>query len=146
MSIKQYCELEESTKDDLKNSTKEECVFLLHDALGNLHLGLISKHWESCWFWYERAQFILENYYIKRSYSLCDQISGEGYGYDHNWIEVAFVPCSNRKPPYTRHSVWDCTNCSARFRHFYKQEPDIFKAMKDYGIQDKCIRDIKPIR
>lgn len=33
---------------------------------------------------------------------------------------------------------WECENCNAYFRHFYKREPNIFVAMIDWQLPVKC--------
>lgn len=135
--------LEKKVKNELQDCSKEECISKLHEQLGCLHGGLMTKNWDLIEYHYEAAQFILENYYKKSTYCLANNISGNGYGDDHEWVEVAFIPDKlPSKQPHMRHSIWKCKNCSTRFRHYYRQIPDIFEQIKEYNIPQICVRDL----
>ena len=65
-------------------------------------------------------------------------ISGEGFGYKHHWIKGE-TECHG---PGERNvfTNWQCKDCKAYFRHFYKdyEESDIFEKIKQSGIKEIC--------
>lgn len=75
---------------------------------------------------------------MKKVHLACE-IDGVGYGSSHDWMQVAlFCDKLPAKRPFRRHSVWECQKCYMKFRHFYRDQPDIFKAIEEYGLPDKC--------
>lgn len=76
---------------------------------------------------------------MKKEIPLKNRITGKGYGDSHTWIEVAMI--TDKIPstaPHNRHSIWKCLGCKCQFRHFYREQPNIFEAIKEYSIPDKC--------
>ena len=65
-------------------------------------------------------------------------INGEGWGSDHLW--------HYESTPSTA-SYYKCARCFWPFAHSYNHTPDIFKAMRESGIPDKCPRQqLWPVR
>ena len=70
-------------------------------------------------------------------------IRGQGYGDSHNWEEG-----NNPLYPIGENGKWirpvggpteyRCLECGAVFQHFYHDTVDIFEAIKDSGIPDRC--------
>lgn len=58
-------------------------------------------------------------------------INGSGFGDDHDWV-------CYQKGTHEHIASWRCKRCEKWFRHFYHRTPDIFQAIQDYGIPDKC--------
>jgi len=66
------------------------------------------------------------------------QIFGDGWGADHLW-HYESTPSNT--------SYYKCARCFWPFGHAYNHTPDIFKAMKEGGVPDKCARQqLWPIR
>lgn len=67
------------------------------------------------------------------------QISGEGYGSSHTWIRggTNYNP-SGWSDKYTQYGC----ECGACFTHYYDVTPDIFQAIEQVGISDKCPLDL----
>jgi len=57
-------------------------------------------------------------------------INGDGHGSAHNWEYIDTSPF--------KVSEYRCRDCSAFFRHFYDDVPDIFMAMERQGIAAEC--------
>ena len=59
-------------------------------------------------------------------------IQGTGWGSDHVWIRghTGFDKCT----------AYECAECGVEFYHHYEQIPDIFKAMQESGVPEKCSR------
>jgi len=64
-------------------------------------------------------------------------IKGEGYGSSHNWIKLSN---QNTGHPYRRYSEYKC-ECGYYFRHYYHIMSDIFEAMKEGDVKEKCINE-----
>lgn len=66
------------------------------------------------------------------------EIFGKGCGSDHLW-HYEGTPSNS--------SCYKCARCFWNFAHYYNHTPDIFKAMKDSGVPDKCARvQLWPVR
>lgn len=64
-------------------------------------------------------------------------IYGEGYGSSHTWKRgenrnLGSVQAALRGSCYT------CSTCKVTFRHYYDLTPNIFKAIQECGVDDKC--------
>jgi len=61
--------------------------------------------------------------------------NNDHYGESHDWKRDDVV----RNPTsHERFTPWRCAACGANFGHKYHVTPDIRKAMRQEGIQDKC--------
>ena len=58
------------------------------------------------------------------------------YGIKHNWVNV-FTHQWGRLGGKAK-SYWRCAGCAEQFIHFYHDEPDIHKAMKDANVSEEC--------
>jgi hypothetical protein len=62
-------------------------------------------------------------------------IRGHGYGDKHDWEDRG----TEESPiPQNRSTLWRCKKCNEIFRHWYHITPDIFEAMKQYGVVEDC--------
>lgn len=65
-------------------------------------------------------------------------ISGEGWGSDHLW--------HYETTPSTA-SLYKCALCFWNFAHYYNSNSNIFEAMQQAGVPDKCARkQLWPVR
>lgn len=62
-------------------------------------------------------------------------ISGDGYGSAHTWQRLGTNQVGSWGIKATHYI---CINCSAQFSHYYDMIPDIFKAMKECQVPEKC--------
>ena len=71
-------------------------------------------------------------------------IYGSGYGYAHHWKQVGsrmyFGLDGLESPQIGGPTYYKCQQCGISFDHHYHDEPDIFEAIKQAGIPDKCTR------
>ncbi len=63
-------------------------------------------------------------------------IRGTGYGDNHNWHRVDTLQRDNLQD---RMTYFICGNCKKDFWHRYHIIPNIFEAMKDWGVPEECI-------
>ncbi len=64
-------------------------------------------------------------------------INGSGFGSDHNWVAGGTTQSPN--VPYgTNSTYYECADCLQHFSHYYHSTPDIFEAIKNAGITEKC--------
>ena len=63
-------------------------------------------------------------------------INGQGYGSSHDWERGE----TNQNPiNYTdKFTRYHCRRCKAVFNHYYDIERNIFKAIRQANIPDKC--------
>lgn len=59
------------------------------------------------------------------------EINGRGHGDSHEWV-MGYQYQGDRSTPYK------CKNCHIEFRHWYNMTPNIWEAIKNCGIPDKC--------
>jgi hypothetical protein len=65
-------------------------------------------------------------------------VIGDGWGADHLW---------HYESTPSNASYYKCARCFWPFAHAYNHTPDIFKAMRDSGVPDKCSRQqLWPVR
>ena len=64
------------------------------------------------------------------------EISGQGYGDSHNWTKGYTAQVG--AVPFLKNTAWSCTDCGAIFNHAYDMIPDIFEAIKQARVVDKC--------
>lgn len=57
-------------------------------------------------------------------------INGTGYGSSHDWIY--------RGTPYGGCTKYKCAKCNVDFSHHYNDTGNIFKAIEEEGVPDKC--------
>ena len=57
-------------------------------------------------------------------------INGTGYGASHAW--------QDRGTPYSGCTNYKCAACGALFSHYYHGVSNIFDAIKNSAIPDKC--------
>lgn len=58
-------------------------------------------------------------------------ITGNGWGASHDW--KGHTPQDNSK-----RTIYECAACEERFVHHYDETPNIFTAMHNRGVSDKC--------
>ena len=63
------------------------------------------------------------------------EIHGTGYGDSHTWSRI-FTTLGDLEY-YEKFTSYSC-KCGADFNHYYDVTPDIFKAIKESGVPDKC--------
>lgn len=59
-------------------------------------------------------------------------IIGNGYGSNHNW-KLTETPQDNSK-----RSFYECNDCGRFWCHYYDKQPDIYIAMQEEGMPDRC--------
>lgn len=65
-------------------------------------------------------------------------ILGDGFGSDHQW---------HYEGTPSNASYYKCARCFWNFAHAYHHEPNIFEAMRNSGVPDKCAREqLWPVR
>ena len=57
-------------------------------------------------------------------------IRGTGYGDKHMWIHMGQAG--------HKQTAYRCQVCGELFVHAYDETPDIFEAMKKYGVKEEC--------
>ena len=59
------------------------------------------------------------------------KINGSGFGDSHDWV-------CDQQGSYEHIASWRCNRCKKGFRHFYNETPNIFQAIEESGLPDKC--------
>ena len=62
-------------------------------------------------------------------------VTGNGYGASHLWRNMG---------TRLRATLYECKCCGAAFWHDYNRTPNIFKAIYDYNVADKCSGKVEP--
>ena len=93
----------------------------------------------------EISSTALKNYYSDPRPGLV--IRGSGYGDSHAWSQPSdinpFYPIGFGGAmihPIGGPTGYRCLKCGIEFLHHYHDEPDIFEAIKQAGIPDKCVK------
>ncbi len=63
-------------------------------------------------------------------------IRGTGHGDKHTWDMIQTL---QRKIEEDRMTLYQCRVCHKDFWHRYHIIPNIFEAMKDWGVPEECI-------
>ncbi len=67
-------------------------------------------------------------------------ISGKGYGDSHNWIRGGTNQVGSN---WMKKATYYVCPCGVIFSHAYDIIPDIFEAMKQAGIPEKCLLKVE---
>lgn len=65
-------------------------------------------------------------------------IKGEGYGSLHNWKKITSTQASH---PIRNSRLYNCVDCGDPFRYYYNAISNIFEAMKENGVKEKCKKE-----
>ena len=65
-------------------------------------------------------------------------ISGNGYGSSHNWARGHTTQSNVEVNHGDNATYFECEDCGEYFRHYYHSTPDIFEAIRNAGVPDKC--------
>jgi hypothetical protein len=69
-------------------------------------------------------------------------IYGQGYGDSHSWKRGQTAQVGSNF--WAKGTVYFC-GCGASFNHAYDLVPDIFQAIEQWGVVDKCpLKELKP--
>ncbi len=63
-------------------------------------------------------------------------IRGKGHGDKHHWTRISTL---QRDRPEDRMTLFQCSNCKKDFWHRYHIIPNIFEAMREWGVTEECI-------
>lgn len=64
------------------------------------------------------------------------EVNGAGYGDSHNWVHIHTNNWGATGG--TAWSFYSCQDCQQRFVHYYHIQKDIFKAIQECNVTDKC--------
>ena len=70
-------------------------------------------------------------------------IRGVGYGSTHNWKILGTKQLPYNAPKEEKCTTYQCRDCEEIFYHYYGNQADIFEAMEDAHVKEKCNKNTK---